>query len=60
MPDDLRDALAADPRAQAFFGALSNSLQRFHVDTINAAKTTETRERRVQKALALFREGKKR
>src|SRR3954471_18308606 len=60
MPEDFADALAADVDARTFFDALSNSLQRYHVDNINAAKTAETRQRRVQKALDLFREGKKR
>ena len=60
MPEDFAAALAADDEARTFFGGLSNSLQRYHVATINAAKTAETRQRRVQKALRLFREGKKR
>ena len=60
VPQDLREALAADERAGAFFDALSNSLQRYHVDSVTSAKTAETRARRVEKALALFREGKKR
>jgi hypothetical protein len=60
MPQALAEALAGDDEARAFFATLSNSLQRYHADTINAAKTEETRQRRVQKALALFREGKKR
>jgi hypothetical protein len=60
VPDDLAEALAADEAAGAFFGRLSNSLQRYHVDNVNAAKTPETRARRVQKAVALFREGKPR
>ena len=60
VPQDLRNALAADERAGAFFDALSNSLQRYHVDSVTSAKTPETRARRVDKALALFREGRKR
>ena len=60
MPTELADALAADDEARAFFESLSNSLQRFHADNVRAAKTEETRQRRVEKALALFREGKKR
>jgi Bacteriocin-protection, YdeI or OmpD-Associated/Domain of unknown function (DUF1905) len=60
MPNDFAEALAADPEAAAFFAGLSNSLQRYHVDNINGAKTTETRQRRVEKAIALFREGRKR
>ena len=60
VPDDLAAALAADEQVAAFFAALSNSLQRFHVDSIEAAKTTETRQRRIEKAVALFQQGKKR
>ena len=60
VPGDLAAALAADADAGAFFAKLSNSLQRYHVDTINSAKTAETRQRRIEKAIALFREGKKR
>ncbi|MEX5720066.1 YdeI/OmpD-associated family protein [Geodermatophilus maliterrae] len=60
VPADLAAALAADEQAGAFFATLSNSLQRHHVDTVNGAKTAETRQRRIDKAVALFREGRKR
>jgi hypothetical protein len=60
VPSDFAEALAADPEAAAFFAGLSNSLQRYHVDHINTAKATDTRRRRVEKAIALFREGRKR
>jgi hypothetical protein len=60
VPDDLAAALAADEQAGAFFAALSNSLQRYHVDTVNGARTAETRQRRIEKAVALFRAGQKR
>ena len=60
MPTDLAAALAADPVAGAFFDRLSNSLQRYHADNVNAAKGAETRRRRIEKAIALFREGKQR
>jgi hypothetical protein len=60
VPADFAAALAAEPECAAFFTSLSNSLQRYHVDTINGAKTDETRQRRIEKSLALFREGKKR
>ena len=60
VPADLAEALAADPEAAAFFARLSNSLQRYHADNINGAKTPETRRRRIEKAIALFREGRKR
>jgi hypothetical protein len=60
VPSDFAAALSADPEARAFFDKLSNSLQRYHVETINAAKTTATRQRRIEKAISLFREGKQR
>jgi hypothetical protein len=60
VPDDLAAALAGDEQAAAFFARLSNSLQRYHVDNINAAKSAETRQRRIEKAIALFRDGKQR
>lgn len=60
VPDDLAAALSADPAAGAFFAKLSNSLQRYHVDNISAAKTAETRQRRIDKAISLFQEGKQR
>jgi hypothetical protein len=60
VPDDLAAALAADEQAGMFFATLSNSLQRYHVDTVNGAKTAATRQRRIEKAVALFRAGQKR
>ena len=53
-------ALAADQQVSAFFGQLSNSVQRYHVDSITAAKSADTRQRRIDKAIALFRAGKQR
>ena len=60
VPADFAAALAADERASAFFGKLSNSIQRYHIDNINAAKSAETRQRRIDKAIALFLDGKQR
>ena len=60
VPADFAAALASDPAAAAFFATLSNSLQRYHVDTINAAKAPQTRQRRIDKAIALFGAGKQR
>jgi hypothetical protein len=60
VPDDLGAALSADPTAKAFFAKLSSSLQRYHVDNINAARTADTRQRRIDKAISLFRQGKQR
>ena len=60
VPADFAAALAADERARAFFGKLSNSMQRYHVNNINAAKNADTRQRRIDKAIALFLDGKQR
>lgn len=59
VPDDLAAAMAAAGVRQ-FFDGLSNSVQRFHIDTVNGAKAAETRARRVEKAIATFRAGKPR
>lgn len=60
LPIDFAAALAADEQAGAFFGKLSNSLQRYHIDNVTAAKSADTRQRRIDKAVALFRDGKQR
>lgn len=60
IPDDFAAALAADATAGAFFASLSNSMQRYHVDNINAAKADTTRQRRIDKALSSFRAGRPR
>ena len=60
VPPNFAEALAADEQAGAFFGGLSNSLQRYHIDNVNGAKSADTRQRRIDKAIALFRAGKQR
>ncbi len=60
VPADLQAAFAANPTAGSFFESLSNSLRRYHVDNINAAKGVETRQRRIDKAIGLFLEQKPR
>lgn len=60
VPTDFAAALDANEGSRQFFDALSNSLQRYHVDTINSAKSSDTRQRRIDKAVALFLEGKRR
>ena len=59
VPADFAAAMD-DAGVRAFFDALPNSLQRMHADSIADAKTPETRERRIAKAVALFKDGKKR
>ena len=60
LPAEFAAALAADEQASAFFGKLSNSMQRYHIGNITAAKSAETRQRRIDKAIALFRAGQQR
>lgn len=58
VPEDFAAALAAEPEARAFFEKLSYSHKRRHVLSIEEAKTAETRQRRIEKAVAMLREGK--
>lgn len=60
VPHDFAAAMEEGVPTRQFFDGLSNSLQRFHVDNITAAKTPETRQRRIEKAVALFLAGKPR
>ena len=59
VPEDFAAAMEG-AGVRPFFDALANSLQRFHIDNINGTKSEETRLRRIDKAVELFREGKKR
>ncbi|WP_433078749.1 YdeI/OmpD-associated family protein [Dactylosporangium sp. CA-052675] len=52
VPADLAAALDAEPGARARFDALSYSNQSRHVLSVEGAKTAETRQRRVAKAVA--------
>ena len=59
VPDDFAAALAGDAGAKGFFESLSYSDRRRHVLAIAEAKTPETRERRIGKAMEMLRAGKK-
>jgi hypothetical protein len=59
VPDDFALALSGQAAAKEFFDKLSYSHQRQHVLAIEDAKTPETRAKRIDKALAMLREGKK-
>lgn len=59
VPDDFAQAMEEDG-VRPFFDGLSNSLRRYHVDQVNAARSPDTRTRRIQKAIGLFRSGKAR
>jgi hypothetical protein len=60
VPPDLMGALAGDARARGFFDTLTHSQKQWYVLPIEQAKAAETRERRVAKAIAMLREGRKR
>ncbi|UYM04696.1 YdeI/OmpD-associated family protein [Solicola gregarius] len=60
VPADLAAALAENPTAQAFFDTLSYSIKRWHVESIEGAKTAATRERRISKSVAMLAEHRKR
>jgi hypothetical protein len=58
VPPDLARALGADAEAKRVFDKLSYSHQRRHVLAIDGAKTPETRQRRIGKAIEMLREGR--
>lgn len=59
-PADLAAALDAEPEARRTFDALSNSNKKWHVFQVTGAKTDETRQRRIDKSVAMLREGRAR
>jgi hypothetical protein len=58
VPPDFSEALDREADARRFFDGLSYSQKRWFVLGIEAAKTAETRQRRIDKALGLLREGR--
>jgi hypothetical protein len=58
VPADLAEALAAEAGARRFFEGLSYSRQQRYVLGIEGAKTAETRQRRIAKAVDALREGR--
>ena len=60
VPQDFAAALDAEPAARAFFDELSNSNRKWHVLSVTGARTDETRRRRIEKSLAMLREGRAR
>jgi uncharacterized protein YdeI (YjbR/CyaY-like superfamily) len=59
VPPDLAEALERDVDAKWFFDGLSYSQKQRHVLPIEEANTTETRKRRIAKALSMLREGRR-
>jgi bacteriocin resistance YdeI/OmpD-like protein/uncharacterized protein DUF1905 len=60
VPADLAAALDAEADAKRFFETLSYSNQRWHVLSIEGAKAADTRQRRIDKSIAMLREGRAR
>ena len=58
VPPDLAEALERDVDAKRFFEGLSYSQKQRHVLPIEQAKTAESRQRRIGKALSILREGR--
>jgi hypothetical protein len=58
LPPDFREVLDREPAAKRFFDTLSYSRQQALVQPIDQAKTPETRQRRLDKALTAVREGR--
>jgi hypothetical protein len=58
IPADLTEALEREPEAKSYFDGLSYSNKRRHVLAIEGAKAAETRQRRIDKSVAMFKEGK--
>jgi hypothetical protein len=57
VPADFAAALAGDAEARRRFEELSYSRKRAQVLQVEGAKTPETRQRRIEKAVATLREG---
>jgi hypothetical protein len=58
MPPDFSAALNGEPEAKRFFETLSYSRRQALVLPIDQAKTPDTRQRRIDKALMALREGR--
>jgi hypothetical protein len=58
VPPDFAEALDSDAEARRFFESLSYSNKRRFVLSIEDAKTAETRQRRIAKAVSDLREGR--
>jgi uncharacterized protein YdeI (YjbR/CyaY-like superfamily) len=59
-PEELRSALAANPKAAATFEGFSASCRREYVEWVTEAKQAATREKRIAQAVEWMAEGKKR
>jgi hypothetical protein len=60
VPPDFATALDAEPAARRTFDSLSYSNQSWHVYQIEAARSDETRQRRIAKSVDALRDGRPR
>ncbi len=60
VPPDFAKALRRDPKAKTTFEGLSYSQKNWHVQSIEGAKTAETRERRIAKSVDTLGQGRPR
>ena len=60
VPPDFAKALKKDAKARETFEGLSYSNKGWHVQSIEGAKTEETRQRRIAKSIDALREGRPR
>jgi hypothetical protein len=60
VPADLAAALDAAPAAREFWGTVSASNRRWHVEQVTGARKAETRAARVAKSIAMLSEGRAR
>jgi Bacteriocin-protection, YdeI or OmpD-Associated/Domain of unknown function (DUF1905) len=60
VPVDLAKALEAQPAAQRFFSGLTHSQQRWHIQSIESAKSATTRQRRIERSVESLLDGRPR
>ncbi|MDQ6642100.1 MAG: YdeI/OmpD-associated family protein [Actinomycetota bacterium] len=60
VPEAMAAAMAGDDKVRAFYDSLSYSQKQTFALSVRDAKTDETRQRRVDKAISALREGRKR
>lgn len=56
LPQEIKDALASDPKASKIFTAISPSHQKEYLDWILEAKKSETKHNRIQKMLKMLKD----
>ncbi len=60
LPADFAEALEREPTAKTTFDGISPSNKGWHVQSIESAKSPETRQRRIDKSIGILREGRAR